>query len=85
MRKHAPKLVHERVVLHPRRRPRAERLSGALAVSGTSAWTPTRRRAGVGAPTRSDLFGRKKDHGPAEAALLARYGTERILNGGGGL
>ncbi len=36
-------------------------------------------------PTRSDLFGRKKHHGRAEAALLARCGTERILNGGGGL
>jgi hypothetical protein len=26
-------------------------------------------------PTRSDLFGRKKDHGRAESALLARYGA----------
>jgi crossover junction endodeoxyribonuclease RuvC len=33
-------------------------------------------------PTRSDLFGRKKDHGRAEAALLARYGAERIIGGG---
>jgi crossover junction endodeoxyribonuclease RuvC len=35
-------------------------------------------------PGRSDLFGRKKDHGRAEAALLARYAAERIVNGGGG-
>ena len=35
-------------------------------------------------PARSDLFGRKKDHGRAEAALIARYGAERIVNGGGG-
>ena len=34
-------------------------------------------------PGRSDLFGRKKDHGRAEAALLARYAAERIINGGG--
>ena len=27
-------------------------------------------------PTRADLFGRKKDHGRAEAALLARYFAE---------
>ena len=30
-------------------------------------------------PARSDLFGRKKDHGRAEAALLARYAAEVIL------
>ena len=36
-------------------------------------------------PARSDLFGRKKDHGRAEAALLARYAAERIGNGGGDL
>jgi hypothetical protein len=36
-------------------------------------------------PTRSELFGRKKDHGRSEAALLARYAAERIVNGGGGL
>lgn len=35
-------------------------------------------------PGRSDLFGRKKDHGRAEAALLARYAAEVILNQGGG-
>ncbi len=34
-------------------------------------------------PGRSDLFGRKKDHGRAEAALLARYAAERLFNGGG--
>ncbi len=34
-------------------------------------------------PARSDLFGRKKDHGRAEAALLARYAAERIVHGGG--
>jgi crossover junction endodeoxyribonuclease RuvC len=33
-------------------------------------------------PSRSDLFGRKKDHGRAEAALLARYGAELIMNKG---
>jgi crossover junction endodeoxyribonuclease RuvC len=27
-------------------------------------------------PGRSDLFGKKKDHGKAEAALLARYLAE---------
>ena len=35
-------------------------------------------------PERSDLFGRKKDHGRAEAALIARYGFERIVSVGGG-
>ena len=35
-------------------------------------------------PTRADLFGRKRDHGRAEAALIARYGAEHIMNGGGG-
>jgi hypothetical protein len=34
-------------------------------------------------PTRSDLFGLKKHHGRAEAALLARYGFERIVVNGG--
>jgi len=34
-------------------------------------------------PSRSELFGKKKDHGKAEAALLARYAYERIVNGGG--
>jgi crossover junction endodeoxyribonuclease RuvC len=34
-------------------------------------------------PARADLFGRKRDHGRAEAALLARYCAERIVNGGG--
>jgi hypothetical protein len=29
----------------------------------------------------SEHFGRKKDHGRAEAALLARYGAERVLRG----
>lgn len=33
-------------------------------------------------PIRYDLFGRKKDHGRAEAALLARYGAERVVGGG---
>ena len=32
-------------------------------------------------PARADLFGRKKDHGRAEAALLARYAAERIVGG----
>jgi crossover junction endodeoxyribonuclease RuvC len=36
-------------------------------------------------PTRADLFSRKKDHGRAEASLLARYAAERIVNGGGAL
>jgi len=35
-------------------------------------------------PERAELFARKKDHGRAEAALLARYASERICNGGGG-
>jgi crossover junction endodeoxyribonuclease RuvC len=30
-----------------------------------------------------DGFGRKKDHGRAEAALIARYGAEVLLKGGG--
>ncbi len=34
-------------------------------------------------PGRSDLFGRKKDHGRAEAALLARFAAERIVKPGG--
>ena len=34
-------------------------------------------------PERAELFARKKDHGRAEAALLARYAAERIVNGGG--
>jgi len=33
-------------------------------------------------PTRADLFGRKKDHGRAEAALLARYAAETIGRAG---
>jgi hypothetical protein len=33
-------------------------------------------------PGRSDLFGRKKDHGRSESALLARYGAEKILGSG---
>ena len=33
-------------------------------------------------PNRSDLFGRKKDHGHSEAALLARYAAEKISGGG---
>ncbi|WP_292532290.1 hypothetical protein [Methylocystis sp.] len=32
-------------------------------------------------PARSDLFERKKDHGRAEAALLARYGAETWKGG----
>ncbi len=32
-------------------------------------------------PARAELFARKKDHGRAEAALLARYGAERIVGG----
>ncbi len=35
-------------------------------------------------PTRADLFGRKRDHGRAEAALIAQYAAERIINSGGG-
>jgi crossover junction endodeoxyribonuclease RuvC len=35
-------------------------------------------------PARADLFARKRDHNRAEAALLARYAAERIVNGGGG-
>jgi crossover junction endodeoxyribonuclease RuvC len=35
-------------------------------------------------PARADLFGRKRDHGRAEAALIARYGAERIISAGGG-
>lgn len=30
-------------------------------------------------PARAELFSRKKDHGHAEAALLARYGAEVIV------
>ncbi len=33
-------------------------------------------------PDRSDLFRRKRDHGRAEAALLARYAAEKISGGG---
>lgn len=33
-------------------------------------------------PARADLFARKMDHGRAEAALIARYGAERIIAGG---
>ena len=36
-------------------------------------------------PSHADLFDRKRDHGRAEAALLARYASERIVNNGGGL
>jgi crossover junction endodeoxyribonuclease RuvC len=36
-------------------------------------------------PTRSELFARRKDHGRSEAALLARYAAERIVNGSGDL
>jgi hypothetical protein len=36
-------------------------------------------------PARAELFSRKRDHGRAEAALLARYAAERVYNGGGGL
>jgi hypothetical protein len=32
-------------------------------------------------PARADLFGRKRDHGRAEAALIARYGAEKIIGG----
>jgi len=35
-------------------------------------------------PSRADIFGRKRDHGRAEAALLARYGAEVILLPEGG-
>lgn len=35
-------------------------------------------------PARAELFGRKRDHNRAEAALLARFAAERIVNGGGG-
>ncbi len=34
-------------------------------------------------PSRSDLFGRKRDHNRAEAGLLARFAAERIVGGGG--
>lgn len=34
-------------------------------------------------PDRAELFARKRDHNRAEAALLARYGVERIANSGG--
>jgi len=34
-------------------------------------------------PASSDLFGRRKDHGRAESALLARYAAECILTNGG--
>lgn len=33
-------------------------------------------------PDRPDLFARKKDHGRAEAALIARYGAEVVLKRG---
>jgi hypothetical protein len=33
-------------------------------------------------PSRADLFGRKRDHNRAEAALLAKYAAERIIGGG---
>jgi hypothetical protein len=33
-------------------------------------------------PARADLFGLRKHHNRAEAALLARYAAERIVNGG---
>jgi hypothetical protein len=36
-------------------------------------------------PERAELFARKRDHNRAEAALLARYASERICNGGGAL
>jgi crossover junction endodeoxyribonuclease RuvC len=35
-------------------------------------------------PGRAELFSRRRDHNRAEAALLARYGAERIINSGGG-
>ena len=35
-------------------------------------------------PSRSDLFGRRRDHGRSEAALLARYAAERIVGNEGG-
>jgi len=31
-------------------------------------------------PSRTDLFSRKKDHGRAEAALIARYGAEKFVD-----
>jgi crossover junction endodeoxyribonuclease RuvC len=33
-------------------------------------------------PNRTDLFGRKRDHNRAEAALLALYGSAKIVGGG---
>lgn len=33
-------------------------------------------------PDRSDLFARKKDHGRAEAALIARFGAEAVARRG---
>ena len=57
--------------------------------SGPDASIPTRERAahwrGGFGRARSDLFGRKKDHGRAEAALIAAlYAAEQIVNGGDG-
>lgn len=34
-------------------------------------------------PSRAELFARKKDHGRAEAALIARFAAETIVRGGG--
>jgi hypothetical protein len=44
-----------------------------------------RMRAATRQPTRnrSGLFGRKKDHGRAETALLARYAAVTVEEGGG--
>lgn len=41
-----------------------------------------RRRAIELWPSCAEHFARKKDHGRAEAALIARYGAEHILSGG---
>jgi crossover junction endodeoxyribonuclease RuvC len=41
-----------------------------------------RKRALHRWPGRAELFSRKKDHGRAEAALLALYGADLLLNGG---
>ena len=74
------------------RRHRGERRSAAPCLAGKmEASLRARRRQGKSRalalrlwPARADLFGRKRDHGRAEAALLARYGAERIVSVGGG-
>ncbi|MCQ4188856.1 RuvC family protein [Methylocystis suflitae] len=69
---------------------------GALAIPSQLVWPcKWKKRFGLGAdkekaralalrlwPARAELFERKRDHGRAEAALLARYGAEFFLNEG---